>query len=449
MRFQEKYIESSQIGTKLQEFFDKSEVESLAKASKFVQRLSELTGTKFANLCICGLLENGMKTTLNELCCIAIEMGVNIRPQSLDERFNSKAVVFMKQLFERAMALSFNSSNLEILKEFSQLLLQDSTVCSLPENLTKLFKGCGGGASKAGVKIDCLYDYKSADFTLQPRAASQPDSTMVMQAIIPKSSLTLRDLGYFKTENFQQIEVAEAFYISRLLFNVKVYLSNDKDAQALDLPSVWQQMKEEQIFDTEVFIGQKTKFPTRLVFQKLPKEVADAKKKKLIKDKKKKGKTLSKERLAYCEVNAFITNLDAEKWPPQLIMKIYKVRWQVEILFKVWKSILNIGPIHKMKPDRFLCLLYGQLIWALINMKIFQSFKAYFWNNHQIEISEIKAYNIMKTQFYDLKKAIFTNCLLFYEYCLDNMFIPIKQLGRKQYKKGNPNPLFDPKNPLA
>lgn len=102
-----------------------------------------------------------------------------------------------------------------------------------------------------------------------------------------------------------------------------------------------------------------------------------------------------------------------------------------------------------MKPDRFVCLLYGQLIWVVITMKTFQSFKTYFWNNRQIEISEIKSYQIMKTHFHTLKNAIFNNSLILYENCLDIMFLPIKEFGKKQYKKGNPNPLFDLLNPLA
>ena len=449
MRFPEKYIESSQIGAKLQAFFDKSAIEKLAKATKFVKRKSALDGTKFAKLCICGLTEEGLMTTLRELCALGLEMNLRIRPQSLDERFNPNATAFMKQLFEKAMALRFDQSTLEVLKEFSQLILEDSTVCSLPTNLSGLFKGCGGGASKAGVKIDCLYDFKSANFGLQLRPASQPDSTLVMQACMPSNGLWLRDLGYFKTRDFEKIEQADSFYISRLLFNMKIYLSADKTATALDLPSIWKKMKANKTLDLEVYIGQKTHFKTRLILQKLPKEVADKKKEKLKKDKKKKGKKLTKERLAFCEVNAFITNLKDEKWTPDLIMKMYKIRWQVEILFKVWKSILNIGHVRKMKSDRFLCMLYGQLIWVIINMKLFQSFKVYFWNKFKIEISEIKAYKLMKKQFHRLKNAIFYNCLILYEHSLDCMFEAIEAFGDKQYKKGNPNPLFDPVNPLA
>ena len=112
MRFPEKFIESSQIGAKLQGYFDKTTIEELARANKFVQRISPLTGTKFAKLCICGLLDQGMMTTLTGLCTIALELNLKIRPQGLDSRFNSKAVAFMKALFDKAIALRFANSKI-------------------------------------------------------------------------------------------------------------------------------------------------------------------------------------------------------------------------------------------------------------------------------------------------------------------------------------------------
>lgn len=442
MEFENIFLQSSQIGDKLQSFFDKSIVEDLAKSTKFVQRISPMTGEKFSNLCIGGMSESGMGASLNQLCAMALDMGVKLCEQSLNERFNSKAVAFMKKLFEKAIALRFEQSELEVMKEFSQIMLEDSTVIQLPENLSDSYKGCGGGASKAALKIDFTYDFKTAEMSVENRPGSQPDIGMQLPKYIVPNSLWLRDMGYFKSDDFKRINKEGAFYVSRFKYGNNLYLTTDKKAKPLDLLDILRKMKTNEVKDLEVFMGFKKRLPVRLILQKVPKKVADEKRHKLRKDKQKKCKNTSKGRLEFCNANAFITNLKGSKWPPHLIMALYKIRWQIEILFKVWKSILKVGNVHKMNPERFKCLLYGQLIWAIINMKIFQVFKAHFWNNCKIEISELKVYNIMKPYHQYLIKAIYQNCKILYEQCLFKMFEAVELLGKKQYKRGNPNPVF-------
>ena len=123
-------------------------------------------------------------------------------------------------------------------------------------------------------------------------------------------------------------------------------------------------------------------------------------------------------------------------------MKLYKIRWQIEILFKVWKSILQIGQVHKMKPERFLCLLYGQLIWTVLQMKIFQSFKNMIWNELQFEISELKTFRIFRIFADSLFDTLFKYGDLFFQNVLEQLFETIQRLAKKNYKKGNPNPMF-------
>lgn len=41
---------------------------------------------------------------------------------------------------------------------------------------------------------------------------------------------------------------------------------------------------------------------------------------------------------------------------------IYSLRWQIEIVFKTWKSLFGINHCHNIKRERLECHLYGQLI---------------------------------------------------------------------------------------
>lgn len=60
-----------------------------------------------------------------------------------------------------------------------------------------------------------------------------------------------------------------------------------------------------------------------------------------------------------------ITNL-AEGWDAQHIMDLYRVRWQIELVFKAWKSYLDVGDFGCWRVERILCQLYATLIGAVL-----------------------------------------------------------------------------------
>ena len=45
---------------------------------------------------------------------------------------------------------------------------------------------------------------------------------------------------------------------------------------------------------------------------------------------------------------------------------VYRLRWQVELSFKHWKSLFHIHILKGTRPERLLCLLYGRLIVILV-----------------------------------------------------------------------------------
>ena len=61
----------------------------------------------------------------------------------------------------------------------------------------------------------------------------------------------------------------------------------------------------------------------------------------------------------------FITSLPATYTMKQLFA-LYRIRWQIELTFKVWKSILAIHHIRSAKEERVLCEVSGKLVLAVL-----------------------------------------------------------------------------------
>jgi len=69
---------------------------------------------------------------------------------------------------------------------------------------------------------------------------------------------------------------------------------------------------------------------------------------------------------------SFLTNLPAKRYPLEVICRAYKWRWQVELLFKEWKSYANLHAWDTANP----ALVEG-LIWAAIAAAALKRFLAH------------------------------------------------------------------------
>ncbi len=110
-------------------------------------------------------------------------------------------------------------------------MITDSTAFQLSEKLAKYFAGSGGSASKAAVKIQFAYDLKSSQFLCLIQDGKTPDNCYDNSFVkyVREGDLHIRDLGYYNTDAFIDIDAAKAFFISRLKSCVTVYTRNEKN----------------------------------------------------------------------------------------------------------------------------------------------------------------------------------------------------------------------------
>lgn len=100
------------------------------------------------------------------------------------------------------------------------------------------------------------------------------------------------------------------------------------------------------------------------------KEAIEIAHKKLRRRASKKGHVLKKDTLDYAEYVTILTTFPEQKFSPAEVLEWYRIRWQVELVFKRFKQICNLGHLPKHNDDSALAWLYGKLFVALLTEKL-------------------------------------------------------------------------------
>lgn len=183
-----------------------------------------------------------------------------------------------------------------------------------------------------------------------------------------------------------------------------------------------------------MYIGKETKKKVRLMAWLLEE---DAQKKRLKKKMNKKGKTNNNDTL-WSMLNVFITNIPFAEITSQEAYDLYKIRWQIELIFKIWKSILKMHLVRKMKPDRFKCYLYSKLLWVLLCWDITVSFEPVIWKRYKALLSPYKCYALLKNKAEQLVSMLFDAGEKLKEW-LSKMLDSFGDFGMKENKKWRKN----------
>lgn len=378
--------------------------------------------------------------SLEDYCREVFKEGVSIRKQSFQERFNGYAVDFMKSMVAYALSIKLRFNEVKESSRFGRIIIGDSTSYQLPPNFAKKYRGNGGGASEASIKVQYYYDLlgqQIIDVCVQE--GINPDCKYPLQDI-QRNDLRVEDLGYFKIQRLRDIHENGAFFLSRLRFDIKIYVLKNGVYECFNLLKEIKKIKKGLITSTEVYIGEKEKFPVRLVLEKVPLAIANEKRRKLKTDKQNKRKGITEERLIFCDVNAFITNCDEELLPTNLIRQCYSLRWQIEIMFKAWKSIFKIDKVKQMKLERFECLHYGCLMLIIASTQLLMFYKYKYLKKYKQEVSELKFFKLIVSLHEELQIVLKKTKYKISNF-LEQIDSMIEQFCIKEQKKNRLKPL--------
>lgn len=369
---------------------------------------------------------------------------VNFCHQALDKRLNSdSAVVLMQKLFELCVQDQFLSDQLPsaLSKHFSSINIMDSTEWKLPECIAADFPGFGGDGTKSCTQVQFDYDILSGkiiDLSIgDARIADSAYATPLLGNIKGKA-LIIRDLGYSRIESFKKIEAQKAYYISRLNPNINLYESKGDRLVPLTYKTILKRLKgtAKSYLDMTVYLGVKEKYPVRLTANLLSSEAEERRRHKKIYKRNTKP-----EKYEYLrEMNLFITNVPKEMLLPEQVYNLYRVRWQIELVFKAWKSVLKINKVRKMKANRFRCYLLGKLLWIVLNWEIYSVLNVHVYRSKGNLLSVYKCFDTVKSQAHRLKKILLHRKVKLKSW-LEALYCTLSRFGQKKHQKGKINPV--------
>jgi hypothetical protein len=359
-------------------YFSTEEINQLAAETGFVQRCSgKIDGATFLDLIV--FHKDTLKDqSLNSLCLAAYkEYGIEIKKQSLHERFNENAVLFLAKVLEKILEKHLKKERfIEKIQGFERILIKDSTCFQVNENAKNVYPGSGGCGSAASVRIQFEFDILSGSIvTLSLSPYNTQDATDAIQTIelINAGELVIRDLAYMHPKAIRKIIERLAYFIARLHPQYTAYETINGVLEEIDFHELYVFMKERglTIMEKDIVLDIKAPLFLRLIISLLPDDEVSKRIARIREQqKRKKRNEPTKKYLIRCYFNLFLTNTSTEQLPTNTVWSIYKFRWMVELIFKTWKSTWGIHEVKKVSIHRLNCYIYAKLLTIITNWDI-------------------------------------------------------------------------------
>ena len=357
----------AKVGAAVQDLFDK-DAKSAGQASNVIKRKRKFDESSLASTFVLGFLQNPEASDEN-LAQMAAQCGVQVTPQAIDQRHSPELVKFLEGVFREAAkkVIGSDQSLAPILERFTSVPVIDSTTITLPDEMKEQFAGCGGsyGAGAAALKLQVEWDLRSGALShVEIEPGRSPDSaTSRQQARHGAGSLRISDLGYFNALVFATMMAADEYFLSRLQFGTGVMLPEGEEVELLR----WLEKQPGPFVDQPILLGKEKRLLCRMIAWRLPAEQANRRRQKLRAETlSKRGQEPSAARLAWCDWTILVTNVPVEMMTSAEAVVLYRARWQIELLFKRWKSQDLVAVLSGSTAVRQMVGVWARLTGALI-----------------------------------------------------------------------------------
>ena len=352
----------AQVSTALQHVLT-TVAEEAAHEAGCVQRARCFTGATWVQTLVFGCLAQP-EPSLTDLAQTAAALGVPVSPQAIAQRFTPATAACLRQVLAAATqtVVTAHPVAVPILARFTGVYVLDTSTLALPAALAEEWPGCGNGshhpaaALKLGVRLDLRHGTLTGP--VLDSARTHDRRCAITAEPLPAGALRIADLGFWSVTDLADLTAAGCWWLSRLQAQTAVL---DGSGQRFDLD---QELATTTADEREypVRLGVTAQVRARLLAQRVPAAVAAARRRRLRADAKRRGHTPRHARLARAAWLLLVTNVPAERLSLAEAIVLAHARWQIELLFKLWKSHGHIDEARSADPWRLLAEIYAKLI---------------------------------------------------------------------------------------
>lgn len=339
----------------------------LAKEQEIIKRQRCFSATSLLLVLVLGWLQQPLAGP-SQLGRFAHTVGVTVSKQAIAERLTQKTAHWLCRVLETAVSTVIAACPLTqgVLARFPAVILEDASSIQLPEVLACHWRGCGGGGSAASVKLGVRWDIRSGQLQgpLLQDGRSHETRNAVHALSLPVGGVWVADAGYYSLRYLRQVQEQGSFFVIRPYGNLAV---STLTGHRLALARVLREQPG-QIMDLSIRLGSIPALwlAARLLALPVAPEIAEQRREHLRAKAKAKGHVPSAEALALADWNLIVTNIAASSLDAQGVLLLYRARWQVELLFKLWKSHGHVDEWNSANPEHILCEFYAKLLAMLV-----------------------------------------------------------------------------------
>ena len=341
-------IEVSTVTKQFLRTFSEASLNELGKATRLCRREREATPFRL----MLALLESFATGALDSIADIHRAFNALCERQMRYKPFHNQLAkpgfpVFMRLMLTRLL----NELACEVLRfsprspfaRFEQIRIQDGTSFALKPTLAAIFPGRFTTISPAAVELHVDLDLLSEGLNAVTLSAdSEGERQFLPEPEELAGSLLLADRGYISIDYLRAVDNADGRFIIRGKSDMNPLILNafGPDGEELErfqgqrLSALKKRLSKYDCLDMTVRFGKDAKaFVCRLIVHP---------------------------NLRRNDVPRYLlTNLERDAFTPQHVSDGYRLRWQIELLFKQWKSNANLRAFDTANPN-----IAEGLIWA-------------------------------------------------------------------------------------
>ena len=341
-------IQASTVTRQFKRTFNEARLNELGKLSKFCRREREVTPFRLALSLIESFASGSTRCIADLQRAFNALSGAEVQYKPFHNQLSKRQFPhFMRLLLSRML----NELACQVLRfdphspfvRFAHIRIQDGTSYAVKSTLAATFPGRFTKVSPAAVELHVDLDLLSE---MMNRVVLTPD-TVAERYFLPAveevaGGLLLGDRGYYAAAYLERLEQAGGHFIVRAKANINPLIiqaigPDGREVKALRqqrLKAVSGRLSKYEHLDMTVRYGEDEQaFECRLIVHpNLNKDDAP---------------------------RYLVTNLEREAFTVQHISDGYRLRWQVELLFKEWKSYANLHAFDTSNPH-----IAEGLIWA-------------------------------------------------------------------------------------